>query len=178
VQDFLTVYNKAWVNHKRVEDMTLAKAKEIVYSLKPVLDEKIMWFAYYKKEPIGFFICIPELNQLIVKYADGKLDLWGKLRLLYNKWTGKCKTMYGIVFGVVPEHQRKGIEAAMIVASAKVIQDKDQVPYRELQMNWIGDFNPKMMHVASQIGAEIYKTHHTYRYLFDRNKEFKRHPEI
>jgi len=178
VQDFLTVYNKAWVNHKGVEDMTLAKAKEIVYSLKPVLDEKIMWFAYYKKEPIGFFICIPELNQLIVKYADGKLDLWGKLRLLYNKWTGKCKSMYGIVFGVIPEHQRKGIEAAMIVASSKVIQDKDQVPYRELQMNWIGDFNPKMMHVASQIGAEIYKTHHTYRYLFDRVKEFKRHPEI
>jgi hypothetical protein len=45
-------------------------------------------------------------------------------------------------------------------------------------MNWIGDFNPRMMHVAEQIGAKIYKTHHTYRYLFDRSKEFRRHPEI
>jgi len=82
------------------------------------------------------------------------------------------------VFGVVPEHQRKGVEAAMIVSASKLFQQKGQVPYTELQMNWIGDFNPKMMHVAEQIGAKVYKTHHTYRYLFDRNKEFKRHPEI
>jgi len=44
-------------------------------------------------------------------------------------------------------------------------------------MNWIGDFNPKMMRVAEQVGGKILKTHHTYRFLFDRNKEFKRMPE-
>ena len=158
--------------------MTFEKARDIVYSLKPVLDEKIMWFAYHKDEPVGFFICIPDLNQLIVKYVQGKIRFFDKLRLLYNKWMGRCKTMYGIAFGVVPEHQRKGVEAAMIVSASKLFQQKGQVPYTELQMNWIGDFNPKMMHVAEQIGAKVYKTHHTYRYLFDRNKEFKRHPEI
>jgi hypothetical protein len=43
-------------------------------------------------------------------------------------------------------------------------------------MNWIGDFNPKMMRVCEQLLAEIYKTHHTYRFLFDREKPFERHP--
>ncbi|MDZ7777561.1 MAG: hypothetical protein U5L09_19085 [Bacteroidales bacterium] len=37
-------------------------------------------------------------------------------------------------------------------------------------MNWIGDFNPKMMHVAEQVGGKVLKVHHTYRYLFDPEK--------
>ena len=177
IHDFLSIYNRAWAKHKGVDEMTPEKARDIVYSLKPVLDEKIVWFAYYQNEPIGFFICIPELNQLFVKYVNGKLDLSGKLRLMWNKWTGKCKTMYGIVFGIVPEHQKKGVEIAMIVEASRLFQT-GKIPYVDLQMNWIGDFNPKMMHVAEQIGSKIYKTHHTYRYLFDRTKEFKRHPVI
>jgi len=46
--------------------------------------------------------------------------------------------------------------------------------YKELEMNWIGDFNPTMMRVAERVGGKIRKTHTTYRYLFDRTKEFKR----
>jgi len=48
--------------------------------------------------------------------------------------------------------------------------------YTDLEMNWVGDFNPGMMHVAEQVGGKIIKTHITYRYLFDRNVPFKRMP--
>jgi len=47
-------------------------------------------------------------------------------------------------------------------------------PYKELEMNWIGDFNPSMMKVVENIGGKIHKTHVTYRYLFDRDKPFSR----
>jgi len=43
-------------------------------------------------------------------------------------------------------------------------------------MNWIGDFNPKMIRVVEQVGASVSKVHHTYRYLFDREKPFQRMP--
>lgn len=175
IEDFRTVYNKAWVKHAGVKEMSPAQAKVIMGQLKPILDEKIVWYAYYKGECVGFYVNIPELNQLF-KYVNGKLDLIGKLKLLYHKWRGSNKTMYGIVFGIAPEHQKKGVEAAMIVEAAKIILDEKAVGYTDFQMNWIGDFNPKMMNVAEQIGGQIYKTHHTYRYLFDRSKEFKRHP--
>ena len=51
---------------------------------------------------------------------------------------------------------------------------KNSFKYTDLEMNWIGDFNPNMMKLVSQIGGKIRKTHITYRYLFDRNAEFKR----
>jgi hypothetical protein len=178
IEDFRVVYNRACVKHKGVREMSTQQAKAIMLQLKPVLDEKIVWYTYYKGECIGFFVNIPELNQLFVKHVKGKLDWIGKIKFLYHKWRKTSKTMYGIVFGIVPEHQKKGVEVAMIVRAAETIQDKNKVTYEDFQMNWIGDFNPKMMNVAEQIGGKIYKTHHTYRYLFDRDKEFKRHPLI
>jgi hypothetical protein len=178
IEDFRVVYNKAWVKHAGVKEMTPVQAKSIMEQLRPILDEQIVWYTYFKGECVGFFVNIPELNQLFVKYVNGRLDLIGKLKLLYHKWRGSSKTMYGIVFGITPEHQKKGVEVAMIVSAAKTIQDKNKVPYEDFQMNWIGDFNPRMMNVAEQIGGRIYKTHHTYRFLFDRTKEFKRHPML
>ena len=174
-EDFRTVYNKSWTKFEGVKAMSEAQAMSIMNQLKPVLDERIVWFGYYKNEPISFFICLPELNQLF-KYTNGQLDLWGKLKFAYHRWKGDCKGMFGIVFGVAPEHQRKGVETAMVVSSSKVIQNNSSIPYKEFQMNWIGDFNPKMMNVAVQVGGRIYKTYHSYRYLFDRTKEFKRMP--
>ena len=174
--DFRTVYNEAWAKHTGVSPMSEKSAQKLMNSLKPVIDPKIIWFTYYQGKPVGFWVSIPDVNQLIVKYMNGRLTLWGKLLFLWNRWQKKCKTMFGIVFGVVPEHQRKGVEAAMVVAAARVVQDKTQLHYEDLQMNWIGDFNPRMMNVVRYIGGTIYKTHHTYRYLFDRTKSFKRHP--
>ncbi|GHA58965.1 hypothetical protein [Pontibacter akesuensis] len=176
-EDFRIVYNKGWAKHEGVKEMSEAQAASIMNSLKPILDERIMWFSYYDEEPVGFFIAIPELNQLF-QYVNGKLDAWGKVKLLFHRWRGACTTMYGIVFGIAPEHQGKGVEAAMVVAAGEKIIYNKSIPYQDLQMNWIGDFNPKMMKVVEQVGGRIYKTHATYRYLFDRTKEFERMPII
>jgi hypothetical protein len=58
------------------------------------------------------------------------------------------------------------------MAAAKKIQPMKR--YTEFEMNWIGDFNPKMMRVAESAGGSIRKTHVTYRYIFDPSKPFTR----
>ncbi len=177
--DFRRVYNQAWVNHTGVEEMDEGKARQLMKTLKPVIDPRMLWFAYYEGEPVGFFISIPDVNELMVKDACGKVGLRAILSLLWNKHFKKGKTLFGIVFGVVPAHQRKGVEVAMISTFHEYLFAVDRKgEYESLQMNWIGDFNPKMMNLLRQIDAEIYKTHHTYRYLFDREKPFERHPVI
>ncbi|MCY7349434.1 MAG: hypothetical protein LH606_02040 [Cytophagaceae bacterium] len=172
-EDFRQIYNKAWVKHQGVKEMTAEQALKVMNTMKPILDEKIVWFAYYQEEPVGFFIGLPELNKWF-KHVDGKLNLIGKLKVAYHRWRGTNKTMYGIAFGITPDHQGKAVEAAFITAASWTVQDKRKVHYVDFYMNWIGDFNPKMMAVAEQIGGRIAKTHITYRYLFDRSKAFKR----
>ena len=78
------------------------------------------------------------------------------------------------VFGVVPEFQGTGIDYYMIVEAAKTIQTKTN--YNELELQWQGDFNPKMLNISKNLGAKQSRLLATYRYLFDREKTFKRHP--
>ncbi len=140
------------------------------------MDKRLIYFGFHKGEPISFFISIPEINQ-IFKYLDGQMNWLGKLKFLYYKMTKPNRKMLGLVFGVVPKYQGKGIESAMIIKYTDLAWSKDY-PYEDIELNWIGDFNPKMMKVAEQIGAKVKKTHHTYRYLFDRTREFKRAKSI
>ena len=170
--DFREIYNQAWVKHSGVKEITNAHARALLKSFKPIMDERLIWFAYHKEEPIGFYIMIPEINQ-IIKHLDGRLDLFGKLKFLYHKWRKTCRKAYGVIFGVVPRFQSKGIEGGMIKAFADIAA-KPGFQYNDLELNWIGDFNPAMIKLADQLGFNIIKTHVTWRYLFDREKEFKR----
>ncbi|MFP4060961.1 MAG: hypothetical protein ACLFUC_10805 [Bacteroidales bacterium] len=169
---FRIIYNKAWVKHSGVKPISKLHAEALIKSMKPILDEKLMWFAFYKDEPVAFYLMIPEINQ-IIRHLNGKMNWWGKIKFLYYKWKGETDKAFGLIFGVVPDHQGKGVEGAIIMAFAEIALRPD-FGYKDLEMNWIGDFNPTMMKIAEQVGAKIAKTHITYRYLFDRNKEFKR----
>lgn len=174
-QDFQLVYNAAWTKHAGVKGMSNAQAFNIMQQLKPILDEEIVWFAYHDTLPIGFFIMIPELNQLF-KHCNGKFGIWQKLIFLYHKWRGSCTKMYGVAFGIIPQFQGKGLEGAIVQAAANILQKNPK--YSDFEMNWIGDFNPKMMHVAESVGGNICKIHITYRFMFDPNIPFERAPTI
>jgi hypothetical protein len=64
----------------------------------------------------------------------------------------------------------------MIVEGAKVIKTKTK--YDELELQWQGDFNPRILNMSTHIGGEHSRILTTYRYLFDKAKEFKRHPVL
>ncbi|MCE2894513.1 MAG: hypothetical protein LW721_08735 [Flammeovirgaceae bacterium] len=168
------VYNKAWANRAENPEINSQQAALIVKQMKPILDEKLLYFGFYKGEPISFFLSLPEINQ-IFKHVNGKLDWLGKLKFVWYQFRKINTKAFGILFGVVPEHQGKGADGAMILAARKVLQDEYK-RYDEYEMNWIGDFNPKMITVVEQVGGFVSKTHITYRKLFDDSKPFKRHP--
>lgn len=173
--DFATVYNKAWAGHGGLKQMAEAQAIILFKKMKPIMDEKIIWFAYYDNEPVAIFINLPDLNQWF-KFLKGKFGFLQKLQFLWVKQFTKNKKFTGLVFGVVPEWQGKGVDGYIIGASAKYIQSS-ACPYEDYEMQWIGDFNPKMLNVASSLG-KVKRSRNlcTYRYLFDREKEFVRHP--
>lgn len=172
-KDFTVVYNKAWAGHGGLKQMEEKNVISMFKSMKPIIDEKISWFVYYQNEPIGVWLNIVDLNQWF-KHLNGRFDWWGKLKFLLIKNFKKNKKFNGLIFGIIPEFQGKGIDAYMIVEAAKVIQKKLHYEYYELQ--WIGDFNPKMMNIADSLGTTISRKLITYRYLFNPQLEFKRHP--
>jgi len=172
-EDFRTVYNAAWGGHSHFKEMSSEAARKVFKALGPAIDPDIVFFAYHGKQPVGFYISIPELNQ-IFRHVNGNLDTLGKLKFLWHKWRKTTNRMTGIVFGVVKEWQGKGVEAAMIVYAEETI-----IPagiYKDTVLTWIGDFNPKMIKVAQNLGTTLWRTLYTYRYQFDRTLPFERAP--
>ncbi|MFI5131106.1 MAG: hypothetical protein ACHQFX_13985 [Chitinophagales bacterium] len=184
-KDFTVVYNKAWAGHGGLKQLDEKVVRKMFQSMKPVMDEKISWFAYYKGEPVAIWINLPDLNQWF-KYLDGKFSWWHKLKFLWIKSTVKNKKFVGLVFGVIPEFQGKGVDSYIIMEGGTVIQNRDEnglpqvdkLLYEEYEMQWIGEFNPKMVNVSEALGTYRSRILTTYRYLFDRTKEFKRHPVL
>lgn len=177
-EDFRVIYNQAWANNLNTGEMTTDRAYALMQRMKPVLDEELMWFGYNgpEKRPVAFFIMLPELNQYF-KHVNGKLDVIGKLKFLYHKLMKTNKRAFGVIFGVVPDFQGKGVESAIAISFSKIAWSTG-FQYEHLELNWIGDFNVKMQRYAKMLGGVISKRHITYRYLFDRTKPFKRHPII
>ncbi|MFT4682847.1 MAG: hypothetical protein ACJAU0_000779 [Flavobacteriales bacterium] len=174
-EDFCTVYNNAWGGHNGFKSMPLAQAKKIMASLKPVVDRDIIVFLYHQDKPVAFYVNIPELNQ-IFRHVKGNLNWIGKLKFLYHKLRRTSDIMVGIVFGVDRAYHGKGLEGALIKWSGDHIVSLKR--YHTTTLTWIGDFNPKMMHIAENLGAEKSRSYITYRKLFDPTKEFKRAPIV
>ena len=183
-KDFTIVYNKAWAGHGGLKQLEEKVVLKMFQSMKPVMDERINWFVYYKGEPVAIWINLPDLNQWF-KYLKGKFSLWHKLKFLWVKATVNNRKFTGLVFGIVPEMQGRGVDSYLIVEGCKVIQGLTitngeyivgKPIYDDYEMQWIGEFNPKMVNVAEAIAGNRSRILTTYRYNFDRTKEFKPHP--
>jgi hypothetical protein len=173
--DFVTIYNSAWAGLPGFKKMQLQQARNAVNAMKQVMDRDIMVFVYHFDKPIGFYINLPEVNEFM-QHVNGNLNWIGILKFLYYKNFGKRKTMVGIVFGVDRDYHGKGVEGAMIKFCEEHIVTLKR--YEDTILTWIGDFNPKMIHVAENLGANLYRKLITYRKLFDENKLFERHKSL
>ncbi len=178
-EKFRVIYNKAWALFEGVSPLSPEEALKIMNTIKPIIDPNLIYFGYLNGEPISFYIMVPDLNRIIGKF-NGKFGLWEKIRLMWDlKVAHSCDRIFGIIFGVVPELRGKGVESGMMQA---VLDQYIQTPenhYKTLELAWIGDFNPVMNRmIVNYVGATQHKMHTTYRYLFDRSKEFKRCPRL
>lgn len=174
--DFATVYNAAWAQHGEAKAVTKEDIVKLFKQMKPVMDERIIWFAYYKEEPIAMFVNIPDLNEYF-KNFNGKLGVIEKLRLMWMKKTGYCKKATGLAFGVVPKFQSLGIDSYIIQEVALLIQGKGW--YREYEMGWAGDWNPRMINIYKSLNGAQSRRLITYRYIFDETAHpFERHPVL
>ncbi|HEX8315323.1 MAG TPA: hypothetical protein VF609_10030 [Flavisolibacter sp.] len=174
-KDFSTVYNAAWAQHNEGKEISYEQALKLFNKMKPIMDELLVWFAYYKDEPIGMWLNIPDLNQYF-KYFNGKFGWWEKLRLLMMQKTRPSRKINGVAFGIVPKFQALGIDTFMIYSGALAV--RRQGIYELIEMGWAGDWNPRMVGIYKAIGGTQSRRMVTYRYNFDRSRNFERHPVV
>ena len=172
--DFVHIYNTAWAQHGEAKAITKDQILQLFKTLNPVMDERMIRFAYYKEDPIAMFINIPDVNQYF-KHFNGQLGWKQKIHLLWMKCRKKNKRLTGLAFGVVPKFQSLGIDSYLIYSTSLLLHELKL--YEEYEMGWAADWNPKMVNIYKSLGAHPSREMVTWRYIFDTQKHhFERHP--
>lgn len=172
VKDTVKVYDEAWPLLKEdYTPMDPASVYELMHKAKPILDPELCWFAYYDDEPIAFFIFLPDANQ-IFRRLNGKLSLYNKIKFLILRKRKVMTRMRGTAAGVSPKYQNSGVESGIIYQLNEAV--KKRPFYKQVELSWVGDFNPKMISLYKATGAYHAKTHHTYRYMINKDIPFRR----
>jgi hypothetical protein len=167
--DLVKVYNEAWVNHEHFSPITIEMVRNMVKQAKPILEEDFIWYAYHEGEPIAFMVMLPDVNQ-IFKHLNGKLNFINKLRFVYYKKFQKINRTRITILGVSPKFQGKGVESALFWHLNEPLLEKR--PWiHEIEVSWVGDFNPKMQALLNAMNPKPGKTHITYRKLFSETAE-------
>ncbi|HEX9514313.1 MAG TPA: GNAT family N-acetyltransferase [Puia sp.] len=162
--DFYEIYNDAWSEFENFTPIEMATIRESFRQMRPVMDEKIIWFAYYHNEPIAFVLCLPDINQLL-KHVKGKLNFMGKLKFLWHKHTGAVDRLRITIMGCKKKFQHHGLESALIRCLQTEVLPRGTI--KGVELAWVGDFNKKMLLLHEATGARKEKVHRTYRYIFD-----------
>jgi len=161
--DFKEIYNDAWKDFENFTGVTEETIRETIVKIKPVMDPKLIWFAYVDNEPASFTMILPDTNELI-KGLNGRLDLVGKLQFVWNKLTIKHTRMRAVIMGTKERYRNLGLESAMFMKLQEYT--RPLLHYKELELSWVGDFNAKMLSVHHTIGATFSKKHATYHLAF------------
>ena len=110
----------------------------------------------------------------IFKLINGNFNFWGKIKFWFLLKLKPPKNVHGVVFGVTPEFQGKGVEGSIMQKISK--QFIDNRKYKDIILTWVGDFNSKMLHIMESLGVTNYHKLKTYRYLFNKTVKFERYP--
>ncbi len=173
-EDFAEAFNLAWAPYKEnFEPLKPEYIRKTLTKAKAIIDEEFVWLAYHNGQPNAISLMYPDVN-MILKHMNGKLSLWNKLKFVYLKQKKTITRIRGVLLGVIPKFQGLGVEAAVIWNIAQSVKNKPQ--YKEVELSWVADFNPKMRKIFVMVGGVSAKHYITYRYLFDRNATFKRYP--
>lgn len=167
IRDMVEVYNDAWKFHENFSPLNQDKVSAAFEKTRPILIEDVLWFAYHNDEPIGFILMYPDVNQ-IFKQFNGKFNLINKLRFLWLKRTNAMTRLRVVILGVKTKFQKSGIESGIFYHLRGPVFSKPW--FNEMELSWVGDFNPKMRALQESMGAEFSKKHITYRFIFDPSK--------
>lgn len=154
------IYNHAWEKNWGFVPFTPNEFDYMTKELKPIVIPEFTLIAEVGSEPVGFILCVPDIN-VALKKINGRLFRFGLpiglARLLFYK--NRIKKTRLVALGVVPEYRRHGI------AERLVLQIIDEVMIKRGMSGECSltlEDNRLINRFLETIGAEKYKTYRIY----------------
>lgn len=151
------VHSAAWAENWGAVPLTREEVRHLAKMLLPLVDPELVLIAEHGGEPVGVCVTIPDVNQALWHLRDGRLLPFGWAKLLWQR--RRIDAARVLIMGVVAEHRRHGVEAAMYAHTLEVGRRKG---LRWGELSWVLESNLPMRRVAERLGAEAYKRYRIY----------------
>ncbi len=154
LETVFTVYSKAW---EKNWGFVPATKKEFQHEIDQVIDvvrPEFFYLAYVEGKPAGFYVALPDYNQVLI-HLKGKLLPFGFIKaLLYrNKITG----LRIITMGVIKEYQKRGIDTVFYTKTFETANNHKQLKIKNAELSWVLENNEMMNKIALHLGGEVHK---------------------
>jgi len=155
VKTFKGIFNHAWTtqnNHGWVP-LTDAEFDFITSDLKQITDPRLVMFAKVDGKVVGGCICLPDYNEVFRSWK-GKLFPFNWIDMFTKAKKIKCIRI--VILGVLPEYQRRGLDAIMYKEITRRGLERGAT---WAEASYIVEDNEPMKKPLLNIGGEIYKTY-------------------
>ena len=151
-----TVYTKAWERNWGFVPMTEKEFFHLIDSMIDVVRPEFFYLAFVEDEPAGFYVALPDYNQLLKK-VKGRLFPFGIFHLLFGQ--NKITAMRVITMGVIKEFQGRGIDTVFYTKNFQMANSHKKLNIENAEMSWILETNTMMNRIASNLGGWVHKTY-------------------
>jgi GNAT superfamily N-acetyltransferase len=154
------VYNAAWEQNWGFTPMTDHEMEHLAAEVKMILDPDLIQIVLVDGEPAGMALGLPDVNQALIK-ARPQPNMWS-LPLTLGKFLWHRRNVSSLrlwAMGVVPEYRTMGLEALLMVETARAAFGKG---YKRCEMSWILESNDMMNRIIERLGGNLYKTYRIY----------------
>jgi len=156
------IFNDAWSNNWGFVEMTPEEIDAMAEALKPLLHERLIWFAEKDGRPVAFAVCLPNLNEAI-RDLGGALLPFGWAKLL---WRLKVK---GVASGRVPlmgvrrdyGNTLPGRMLPLFIVDT-LRREALALGFHTIEMSWVLSTNIPMRRLAEAVGGTACKTYRVY----------------
>ncbi len=150
------IYNSAWENNWGFVPLTDGELEAMADELKPIAATELILFAEIEGKTVGFGLAIPDYNA-IFKSFNGKLFPFNFLKIFTQK--KKIKYARVITLGILPEYQKKGIDAVLYRG---LVEGAKKIGIKHGDGSWILKNNEMMTRGLKGIGGKEYKQWNVY----------------
>jgi hypothetical protein len=158
----VSIFNDAWEDHWGFVPITAAELDHMAKALKPLLHERLVWFAEVDGQPAAFGICLPNLNEAI-RDLNGSLLPFGWAKLLWRLKVAGVRSGRVPLMGVRKRYSEGllgRLLALHVVESLR--READAMGMTAVEMSWVLESNLPMRHLAEAVGGRAYKTYRIY----------------
>jgi hypothetical protein len=155
------IFNQAWQKNWGFVPFTEAEFEFMTNEMKPLLVPEFTWIAEIGNEPIGFTLCLPDIN-VALRHVNGRLTRFGLpiglIKLLYYKRLIRKGRL--IALGVVEKYRHAGVAEMLVLSIMEETMVKRGIT-GELSMTL--EDNVMINRFVEAIGAQRYKTYRIFK---------------